>query len=148
MNTIKVFHENIEVANHSRAYVKGAFQRKTEHAPAYLENVWKANKEGLEILAEKRGGAIEIVVKQLLSHSVKDRLHAVRRIFDLEKAFGQIRLEAACKRSLHFGEAEYSNIKSILERGLDFEKLKSEDPPSLREGGVFEFCRTQEQYQI
>ena len=44
----------------------------------------------------------------------------------LGKAVGQERLEAACRRALHFGTCSYTSVKSILEHRLDQQPLEQE----------------------
>jgi hypothetical protein len=37
----------------------------------------------------------------------------------LKKKYGPARLEAACKRALHFDNIQYQTVKNILKGGLD-----------------------------
>jgi hypothetical protein len=144
-STIKIFRNGEEVTVHSRLFVKGAFQRKSEHAPEYLERVLKANRETLSIYAEKKGGAIHEVVKGHFSNKVHDRLNAVRCILDLEEKVGQVRLESACQRALLYGETGFKNIKNILEQGLEEEGPLVELSEAYQ---WFEYTRTKDQYKV
>lgn len=47
-------------------------------------------------------------------------------IIRLGKAVGHARLEAACRRALHFHTCSYASIKSILEKQLDAQPLEPE----------------------
>ena len=64
-------------------------------------------------------------------------------IMRLGKGVGDVRLEAACRRALHFGTASYQSVRSILEHGLDQQPLDQELPftrPShenIRGGGYY-----------
>ena len=49
-------------------------------------------------------------------------------IIRLGKAVGNNRLEAACRRALHFQTCSYASIKSILEKQLDAQPLELELP--------------------
>ena len=49
-------------------------------------------------------------------------------IIRLGKGAGQARLEAACRRALHFKTCSYSSIKSILEKHLEHLPLEQELP--------------------
>ncbi len=40
------------------------------------------------------------------------------------------RLEAACRRALHFGTTRYKSLESILKNGLDREPLPQNDAPA------------------
>jgi transposase len=44
-------------------------------------------------------------------------------IMRLGKSYGEGRLEAACRRTLHFGTTRYKSVESILKRGLDSQPL-------------------------
>jgi hypothetical protein len=41
----------------------------------------------------------------------------------LGQSFGPERLEAACRRALHFGTTRYRSLESILKNGLDRQPL-------------------------
>ena len=64
-------------------------------------------------------------------------------IIRLAKAFGNDRLEAACRRALHHQTCSYQSIKSILESGLDQQQI--EEPPE-RTLPAHENVRGQEYY--
>jgi hypothetical protein len=49
-------------------------------------------------------------------------------IIRLAKAVGAPRMEAACRRALHFGTCSYPSIKSILDKQLDKVPLEPELP--------------------
>ena len=49
-------------------------------------------------------------------------------IIRLGKAVGNERLEAACRRALHFGACSYSSIQSILQKQLEAQALEPELP--------------------
>lgn len=49
-------------------------------------------------------------------------------IIRLGKAVGNARLEAACRRALHFNACSYSSIQSILQKQLDTQPLDQELP--------------------
>src|SRR5437667_10486548 len=49
-------------------------------------------------------------------------------IIRLGKGAGQSRLEAACRRALHFKTCSYTSIKSILEKHLEHLPLEQELP--------------------
>jgi hypothetical protein len=44
-------------------------------------------------------------------------------IMRLGKSYGSARLEAACRRALHFGTVRYKSLESILKNGLDRQPL-------------------------
>jgi hypothetical protein len=71
---------------------------------------------------------------QLVEHILKSRPHpemgfrSVLGIMRLGKGVGDPRLEAACRRALHFGACSYRSIQSILDHQLDQQPLEAELP--------------------
>ena len=53
---------------------------------------------------------------------------SVMGIMRVGKGVGDARLEAACRRALHFGTCTYKSIQSILEHHLDQQPLEQELP--------------------
>jgi hypothetical protein len=51
-------------------------------------------------------------------------------IMRLGKSYGEGRLEAACRRALHFGTTRYKSLESILKHGLDSQPLPEAESPS------------------
>ena len=51
-------------------------------------------------------------------------------IMRLGKSFGAERLEAACRRALHFGTTRYKSLESILKNGLDRQALPETEAPA------------------
>ena len=73
---------------------------------------------------------------QLVEHILTSRPHpemgfrSVLGIMRLGKGVGEARLEAACRRALHFGACSYRSIQSILDHQLDQQPLEPELPLS------------------
>lgn len=123
---VRVFFKYKEVAVHPRTREKWQYKRRAEHAPPQHEDVLNANRGSLLIRAELIGGAIQAVVEHFLNDQIQDFLKAARLLLNLEKKFGQIRLEAACKRALRFQTISYKSIHNILEQNLDLEPFEEE----------------------
>ena len=49
-------------------------------------------------------------------------------IIRLGKTLGNERLEAACRRALHFGTCSYVSLKSILQQKLEAQPLEADLP--------------------
>ena len=58
----------------------------------------------------------------------RTRFRSCLGIIRLGKGAGQARLEAACRRALHFKTCSYLSIKSILEKHLEQLPLEQELP--------------------
>lgn len=63
-----------------------------------------------------------------------DRLRTVQAILRLEETVGARRVEAACRRALHFGDVRYRRIKDILTAALDQDPLPQSGPSPTAEG--------------
>jgi hypothetical protein len=61
----------------------------------------------------------------------------VQAILRFEETVGPIRLEAACARALHYGDASYRRIKTILNAALDREPLPTLIAPAPTQPHVF-----------
>jgi len=75
-------------------------------------------------LAGKVGPWCENAVSELLSDRVQDRLPSVHSLLRLEEKVGRERLEAACRRALHYGDPRYIRVKTILDAGLEHEPVE------------------------
>jgi transposase len=67
--------------------------------------------------------------ERLIQEVLQSRPHpqqafnACMGIMRLSKSFSPPRLEAACRRALHFGTSSYRSVESILKHGLDQQPL-------------------------
>jgi len=69
----------------------------------------------------------------------------VQAILRLTETVGKTRLEAACKRALHFGDPRYRRIKDILNAALDKQPLP-ETPPVPKNTQEYLFARSAEDF--
>jgi transposase len=118
------FYQGVElICTHLRAKQPGEWHTRTADYPpekaAYLERTPMRCRE----LARRIGPATAAVVEQLLGERPLDRLRTVQSILRLEESVGARRVEAACRRALHFGDVGYRRIKDILNAALDQEPL-------------------------
>ena len=116
------------LTTHPRCSAPGQRQTRNEHYPeekaAYLTNTPKVCRSH----ARRIGPATFQVVDQLLNERPLDHLRSVQGLLRREEVVGTKRLEAACRRALHFGNPTHRRIKEILNAGLDFEPLPKPDP--------------------
>ncbi len=82
--------------------------------------------------AQKTGPCCAELVRQIMESRPHPRqgFRACLGIIRLGKAAGPERLEAACRRALHFGACSYGSVESILKRQLDQQPLEPELPLS------------------
>lgn len=111
------------LATHDRAQQPGDRKTHLDHLPPELVPGLTRNREGCLASAQEVGPATWQVAKALLDDPVVDRLNTVGRLLKLRDRFGDQRLEAACRRALHFDDRAYKTVKRILTQGLENEPL-------------------------
>jgi hypothetical protein len=131
------------LATHVRATAPGMWRTNPAHYPpekaAYLEKTPLFCRD----IARHVGPATFEVVDTLLAERPLDRLRSVQAILRLTETVGKSRLEAACKRALHFGDARYRRIKDILNAALEQQPVAEPSVRSLQ--AAFTFARTPEE---
>ncbi len=149
--TVELFAGVELVRTHPRAREKGEWHTCLEDYPpekaAYLERT----PERCRQIAQGIGPETARVVDTLLDERPLDQLRAVQRLLKLEEQVGRERLEAACRRALHFGDPRYRRVRDILNAGLDQEPLLPEPvpfvrPPSAEAGRQYTFARRPEEF--
>jgi len=69
--------------------------------------------------AAKLGPYVCAAVEELLERHQLHHLRQSQGIIRLAETYGEVRLDAACRRALAYGNAQYRTIKTILEKALD-----------------------------
>ncbi len=128
--TVELFHKSKRVAAHARSRQPGLFTTVEDHRP-------KAHQKYLQWTPSRLlhwAGKVGPDCAKLVDHIMKSRPHpemgyrSVMGIMRLGKGVGDARLEAACRRALHFGTCSYKSIQSILDHQLDQQPLEQELP--------------------
>jgi len=120
---VALYRDNELVTTHPRCRTPGEWQTRLEHYPKEKAAYLQATPDVCRQRAAVLGPATLAVVEGLLADRPLDRLRSVQAILRLEEGVGPQRLEAACARSLHFGDTRYRRIQEILRAGLDREPL-------------------------
>lgn len=123
--TVEVLHRGQRVASHARSYQRGRHTTLPEHlAPAhqkYLE--WTP--ERITTWAAKSGAHVAAMAAAIMAsrdHPVQG-FRACLGLQRLERPYGAERLDAACRRALHFGTVGYASVERILKADLDAQPL-------------------------
>lgn len=128
--TVELFAHGKRVAAHIRSPHPGRFTTLNEHRP-------KSHQKHLEWTPSRILGWANTIGPEcgkLVQTIMENRPHpeqgfrSALGIIRLAKAFGNSRLEGACRRALHFGACSYSSIHSILKSNLDAQPLEPELP--------------------
>jgi transposase len=145
LQQVHVFFDYQQIAHHSKATVKGQYQRNSDHAPPFKEAVLSCTREGLLFNAEELGPHVRELCEKILSDPHVDKLRPVRLLLQLALKYEKSRIDRACARALVYNTIRYCSVKDILEKGLDQEPLCPDNTQltSLN----FRFARDPSEYQ-
>ncbi len=124
---VVLFHDYERLATH-RWGPPGTRRTLAEHYPPDKVAFLMATPHWCRARAASIGPAATAVIARLLAERPLDRLRTAQAILHLADKHGGARLEAACRRALHFEDVGYGTIKRILVRGLEHEPLPGEKP--------------------
>jgi len=128
--TVELFKSGQRVAAHLRSYKSGAATTLAEHRPKSHQKHLEWTPSRMIQWAATIGPECAKAVEKIL----QDRPHpemgyrSCLGLIRLNEAVGTSRLEAACRRALHFGTCSYNSILSILKNQLECQPLEPESP--------------------
>ena len=128
---VEIFQESVLVASHHREPGPRYVSTTPEHMPESHREYAEWTPQRLSRWASESGPCVGEFVQTMLLAYVRPE-HGFRPAFGLiglGKRYGHDRLERACARALRAGATKYSNVKSILERGLDLLDVLPEPAP-------------------
>jgi len=132
---LEVFCKDKLIASHKRCYEKHFTSTRVEHMPKKHRKIAEVTPQHLMAWSQKVGISTHNLIECILS-SERHPEQTYRQclgILRLSSRYGEDRLEAACKRSLHFGIITYRGIASILKNGCESLSLPELDDGT--EGG-------------
>ena len=141
--TIRIYREHELVATHVRAFSPRARHTNPDHLPPNALAYQRRTPTWRRAQAREIGSACHTLVQSLFDDDVMYNIRKVQGILGLVGKYGPQRLEAACRRALHYHDPQYRTIKSILEKGLDAEPCDESDFDTLADcyTGKGRFCR-------
>lgn len=137
---VVIFHDHERLATH-RWGPPGTRRTIDTHYPPDKLAFLMATPSWCRARAEAIGPAATELVARLLAERPLDRLRTTQAILHLADKHGAVRLEAACRRALHFDDLGYATLKRILVKGLEHEPLPGCEPAS-RPQQTFLFARS------
>jgi len=138
-HTVQLYDGVTLLVTHPRARRPGERHTRLEHYPQEKSFYLIHTREYCQQQAGRIGPHCAQVVAQFLEERPLDRLRSVQGLLGLARRYSPARLEAACARALHYGDATYRRLKRILEAGLDQMPL---DPGPLQpELRFYEYAR-------
>ena len=128
--TVELFHKAKRIAAHVRSFQSGQFTTLDEHRPKSHQKYLQWTPSRMIHWAGKIGPSCATLVERILQSRPHPEMgfRSVLGIMRLGKGVGEARLEAACRRALHFGACSYRSIQSILDHQLDQQPLEQELP--------------------
>ena len=128
--TVELFKQGKRVAAHRRSDQSGRSTTDEQHRPKshqrYLE--WTPSRI-LEWVKTIGPECVKVVEKIMADRPHPEQgFRSALGIIRLGKAVGHDRLEAACRRALHFGTCSYTSLNSILQNNLETRPLEQELP--------------------
>ena len=137
---VRVFLDYEEVAAHPRATELWQVRRRPEHAPPELEQYLNLTHDGLLQWARRLGPSVALVAQEVFADKAVDGMRPVRALIRLADKYTVQRLEAACRRAIHFATPSFRSVKNILVHELD--RLPEQQPASPTNGQIeFRFAR-------
>ena len=118
--TVEVYHRGNRVASHMRNMAQGKHSTDPEHMPPQHQ-FCKWNPQRLIDWADKCGSNVAQVIKHLLSSGAypEQSFRSCLGILTQSSKVGKERLDAACKRAIHFGSLRCKTIVGILLNNQD-----------------------------
>lgn len=128
--TVELFAQGKRVAAHARSYRPGQATTVEEHRPKSHQRYLQWTPGRMIAWGQKIGPCCAQVLQAILESRPhpEQGFRSCLGIIRLGKGAGEARLEAACRRALHFRTGSYRSIKSILETRLDQQPLQPELP--------------------
>lgn len=127
-NTVEVFYQNKRVASHIRSYKRGFHTTLTQHMPTRHQKHLDWTPGRFLNWAKTIGPETLHLTKQLLEKKAhpEQGYRSCLGLLNLAKNYGQSRLEAACRRAIHFHTPYRKSVDAILKKNLDKQPLPEE----------------------
>ena len=129
--TVELFEQGKRVAAHRRSAVPGRPTTLEEHRPKSHQKYLQWTPSRILEWVATIGPQCVLLVQTIMTQRPhpEQGYRSAMGIIRLAKAFGNQRMEAACRRALHFGTCSYGSIKSILQNNLEAQPVELELPP-------------------
>jgi transposase len=138
--TVEVFHRGVRVASHARSPAKYRHTTIPEHMPSAHRRHAFWTPARLLAAADMIGPSTVALCEAIMRARPhpEQGFRSCLGILSLARAYGPVRLEAACRRGLTIGAAGYRSIASILRSGLDKAFLPDAAPDAdpIRHGNI------------
>jgi transposase len=120
-STVEIFYQHFRIASHKRDRRINGYTTVKEHMPPNHRFMDNLNPDRLLRWGQNLGTSVgRIIEKVLATKEHPEQGYKVSLgILKLEKKYGKVRLDNACRRALSYGIYSYKRIKLILDSNLD-----------------------------
>ena len=131
-HTVEFFQHGQRVAAHRRSALPGRPTTLEEHRPkSHQKHLQWTPSRILEWVGTIGPECVRVVERIMAERPHPEQgYRSALGIIRLAKAVGHPRMEAACRRALHFDTCSYTSLKSILQKNLEAQPLEPELPLS------------------
>ena len=132
---LEIFRDHLRIATHHRVLDVSKTQRGhttvKDHMPSHHRQWSDLTPTTLLTQAQQVGESTVALVQMLLNDErhPEQQLRAVQGVLRLGKAFGDQRLEAACRRAIFLQTSSVQSLESILKHRLDEARFPSSEAP-------------------
>jgi transposase len=130
---VEIYIKDKVIAYHKRCYEKNFVLTQANHMPKKHRVIAEVNAQHLMNWSEKVGSNTNSIIGRMLSSEMhpEQTYRKCLGVLRLGGRYGEERLEAACKRALHFGVNTYKGIEAVLKNGCDKLPLADTDKEPL-----------------
>ena len=122
--TVSIYYDNLRIVEYQRDRRPGGYTTLPHHMPP--QHRWYAEWSAERFLrwARALGANVEAVIEQVLSDAKypPQGFRSCLGILNLEKSYGAVRLDRACRRALSYDLCSYRRIQNMLKLGLEEEQ--------------------------
>jgi transposase len=141
---VEIYNGTELVTTHPVSEKKGSRTTRMGHYPKYKREWLEKTPQKCRELASGIGEWCGLAVEELLSDRVSDRLPSVHSLLRLADKVDKDRLNAACRRALHYGDPRYVRVRSILDAGLEDLPLEDDKVSTVR--SEYTYARSAESF--
>ena len=157
-NLLEIYHNGLHLVRYVKQPRDFDYTTIPEHMPPNHAFVRGWSKEWFERKAAQIGPCTAETVRLVMEkrRHPQQGFNSAMGVLNLSRKYTPQRVEAACRRALHFRAARLSSIRTILEQGLDSQPLEhAAQPPAVAEAlshdnlrGATYFAGPQDQAQL
>ena len=118
---VEIFYLGKRIALHPRSFLIGKHSTISDHMPISHKEQKEWTPDRMLDWARNTGTEVEFFVQLLLEkyEHPQQGFRAALGIFRFAKTYSDARVNAACKRAIHYGDISFKSVRNILKNNLD-----------------------------